>query len=110
MASAQPRLTKDQLELLRRRLEEERTRLVAVLRAPLPAVDEERSELEETAQREAEQSDRLRLLDRERELLADVDRALARLREGRYGIDEETGEPIPYERLAAIPWARGRAD
>ena len=65
---------------------------------------------EETAQRETEQADRTRLLERERELLAEVERVLGRLRAGRYGIDEETGEPIPYERLVAIPWARGRAE
>jgi RNA polymerase-binding transcription factor len=109
VAKTEPTLTKDQLELLRRRLEEERSRILTVLRAPAGS-DEERSELEETAQRATEQSDRLRLIERERELLADVERALAKLRDGRYGIDEETGEPIPYARLAAIPWARGRAD
>ena len=38
--------------------------------------------------------------------LAEVDAALQRLASGTYGIDEETGEPIDPERLAAFPTAR----
>lgn len=112
MANAERRLTKEHLEALRRRLEEERSRIVTVLRASTATAvsDEERSEFEETAQRTAEQRDQLEVGERERALLADVERALEKLRTGTYGLDETTGEPIPYERLAAIPWARGRAD
>ena len=54
------------------------------------------------------------LADMERERMADtditdmlreIDAALARLDDGTYGIDEVTGEPIPIERLRALPWA-----
>jgi len=38
--------------------------------------------------------------------LAEVDAAFARLEDGTYGICEETGEPIPDERLEAMPAAR----
>ena len=38
--------------------------------------------------------------------LFEVDRALQRIRDGAYGFCEETGRPIPAERLRAIPWAR----
>lgn len=38
--------------------------------------------------------------------LAEVDAALARIRQGTYGICEITGEPISTERLRAIPWTR----
>jgi DnaK suppressor protein len=114
MANAEPTLTKAQLDLLRRRLEEERTRILAVLRTATATVsgasEEERSEFEEAAQRTAEQNDQLDIRERERALLAEVERALEKLRAGTYGADERTGEPIPYERLAAIPWARGRAE
>jgi DnaK suppressor protein len=109
MARAERGLTKDQLETLRRRLEDERRRIVGVLQASeanAPS-DEERSEFEETAQRSQEASDQLEIAERERALLADVERALAKLRSGTYGFDEKTGDPIPYERLAAVPWARG---
>lgn len=38
--------------------------------------------------------------------LAEVDAALRRLREGRYGICEDTGARIPAARLRALPWTR----
>ncbi|MEO6652578.1 MAG: TraR/DksA C4-type zinc finger protein [Ilumatobacteraceae bacterium] len=37
--------------------------------------------------------------------IALVDRALARLDDGEYGICQVCGEPIPEPRLEAIPWA-----
>ena len=40
--------------------------------------------------------------------LAEIDAALERLHRtpDRFGICEDTGEPIPFERLDVIPWAR----
>lgn len=40
--------------------------------------------------------------------LEEIDDALRRLYEepGRFGICEQTGDPIPLERLEIIPWAR----
>jgi len=38
--------------------------------------------------------------------LLEIELALARIEEGRYGICEETEEPIEPERLKAIPWTR----
>jgi DnaK suppressor protein len=35
-----------------------------------------------------------------------VDRALLKMNEGCYGLCEETEEPIGYERLSVVPWAR----
>jgi DnaK suppressor protein len=110
MAHAEGRLGKARLDALRRRLEDERSRILAVLRTPTAASYDERSEPEEVAQRTAEQDERVQIADRERALLAEVERALEKLRAGTYGLDEWTGEPIPYERLAVIPWARGVAD
>jgi DnaK suppressor protein len=40
-----------------------------------------------------------------REQLAAVERAEERLRQGRFGISVESGEPIPDERLEAMPTA-----
>ena len=110
MAHAGRRLTKEQLAALRRRLEGESRRIQALLRAPTAASYDERSEPEEVAQRTAEQDARVEIADRERALLAEVQHALEKLRNGTYGLDERTGQPIAYERLAAVPWARGAAD
>ena len=38
--------------------------------------------------------------------LGEVEAALRRLREGRYGICEDTGARIPAARLRALPWTR----
>jgi RNA polymerase-binding transcription factor DksA len=38
--------------------------------------------------------------------LFEIDSALNRLREGTYGICEETGRPISEARLRAVPWTR----
>jgi len=48
---------------------------------------------------------------RESEELAQIDEALQRLYEtpDKFGIDENTGKPIPLERLEIIPWARTSA-
>jgi DnaK suppressor protein len=101
-------LTKSQLEELRRRLEEERARILRLLAKPgqgAPQRDQE-TELEEAAQRETERAHEREIQARERALLAEVERALGKLDAGRYGESEKTGDPIPYERLAAVPWAR----
>ena len=59
------------------------------------------------AEQVIEQDSALRLGDFDQALLADVERALAKIEAGNYGRSEATGEPIPRERLEAIPWARG---
>ena len=50
------------------------------------------------------------LLQQHGKTIDEIDAALARIRDGRYGISETTGEPIPYERLRLIPWARTGVD
>jgi RNA polymerase-binding transcription factor DksA len=40
-----------------------------------------------------------------RQTVADIDAALARMRNGTYGYSVVSGRPIPRERLEAIPWA-----
>ncbi|PWM28075.1 MAG: hypothetical protein DBX55_10540 [Verrucomicrobia bacterium] len=46
------------------------------------------------------------LLSSERELIREIDAAVDRMRRGVYGVCEFTGDPIPDERLAAIPFTR----
>ncbi len=38
--------------------------------------------------------------------LQEIDAALRRIETGRYGVSEESGEPIAFERLDVVPWAR----
>jgi RNA polymerase-binding transcription factor DksA len=38
--------------------------------------------------------------------LYEIEAALKRIEDGTYGVCELTGEPIPWERLEAIPWTR----
>ncbi len=105
-------LTRTQRDTLRRRLEDERARILRVLQALGTAGPEPDREIEteEAAQRETERTHDLEVEGRERALLAEVDHALARMGEGSYGLSEETGEPIPFPRLLAVPWARRGSD
>ena len=48
----------------------------------------------------------LRLGDRESQMVADIDQALLRIKEGSYGICIRCGKPIDERRLEAIPTAR----
>jgi len=45
------------------------------------------------------------LIENERGMLAQIEGALAKLEDGTYGLSEQSGEPIPRERLDAIPYA-----
>lgn len=45
-----------------------------------------------------------------RAAIEEIDQALARLDDGTYGICRVSGEPIPEERLEAIPWATERVE
>lgn len=44
------------------------------------------------------------------EMIDEIDHALAKFDDGTYGICEVSGEPIPEERLEAIPWAREKVE
>jgi RNA polymerase-binding protein DksA len=53
-----------------------------------------------------EQEFTLRLVDKDRQLLREINHALAKIRDGTYGICEGTGKPIGKARLEVKPWAR----
>ena len=53
-----------------------------------------------------EMENTLGLMDSERKLLVEIEDALARIEDGTYGICEGSNQPIPKERLKAIPWAK----
>jgi len=62
------------------------------------------------AERQIEQAEALRIGAFDAALLADIDHALAKLEAGTFGTSEESGLPIPFDRLSAIPWARRTFD
>lgn len=56
--------------------------------------------------RALQESEFLRMNERLRKQLVEIEMALARIESGHYGVCEETEEPIEQERLLAIPWTR----
>lgn len=52
----------------------------------------------------------LSILSHEQSAINEVDAAIKRILEGKYGVCEETGKPIPATRLRAVPWTRYRKD
>ena len=44
------------------------------------------------------------------EMIEEIDHALTKFEGGTYGICEVSGDPIPEERLEAIPWAREKVE
>ena len=113
-------LTDAQRRHLEHRLQEERTRLQRDLNRSL-AVQQQNDEQDragdlskfpfhpadigtDTIDSELETSNETRM---SREL-AEIDAALERLYRTpeRFGICEDTGRPIPFERLDIVPWAR----
>jgi DnaK suppressor protein len=59
----------------------------------------------DVAEVQVERATRNTLTEGERAQLAQVNRALAKLADGSYGLSDLTGEPIPLARLEALPWA-----
>src|SRR5712664_3268127 len=60
----------------------------------------------ERAERTEEEEELLDLADQESTLLSQINRALGKMDKGIYGLSEQSGLPIPLERLRAVPWAR----
>jgi RNA polymerase-binding protein DksA len=100
-------LTSEQLDELRKLLIAERDRLRA-RRGRTPdeeLVGEVRDEPDRAAT-EARWDVELRIGTHERERLAELQAALERMDAGKYGICEETGDPIPFARLRSEPTTR----
>lgn len=102
-------LTQAQLQELRRALEEKRQSLLTRLGKD----SEARTNAAETEADYMDQAEQARDLDdraqrsvRETVLLEQLDHALRKFEDGTYGLSEESGEPIGYGRLRALPWAR----
>lgn len=105
-------LDSSQREVLRKKLLEERTKLSARHSSELRASEGLRSEVEDegdAASRANGEDALVSLAEVDHRRLREIERALAKFELGTYGLDEETGEPIEFARLAIIPWARRSA-
>jgi DnaK suppressor protein len=102
-------LSVDDLAHFRQRLEEERKRLQSRLtRHTTDLLTEEEGLTEEVdlANRQADRATQMKLVDKERKLLSQIEHALGKFGEGDYGICEGTGDNINRKRLELRPWTR----
>jgi DnaK suppressor protein len=113
-AGRQPRahpdseLGEEQTETLYRMLVEKQQSLLEGRRRHLDMgrfTTERITESEEAAAWDTSQSTLIDLAETERRLLLQIERALRKMHDGTYGVSEESGEPIGFDRLKAIPWA-----
>lgn len=103
-----------QLKMLKMKLGELRDEILRSIETKTQHVLRHAIDLENTLQGDdAEVAEKQRLsnanlqeLEFLKSRLSLVDRALLKMREGVYGICEETEEPIGFERLQVVPWAR----
>jgi len=50
------------------------------------------------------------MVEQHQQIIMEIDAAFGRLKSGTYGVSETTEEPIDYNRLVLVPWARVGAD
>jgi DnaK suppressor protein len=105
-------LTRAQRDMLRAGLDRAREAALAELREGEASARSAENEPEpmDAAELAREQGDGALFIARARERLFEIDAALDRMRAGTYGVSERSGDPIGYDRLAAVPWARLGAD
>jgi len=100
-----------EIERFRTRLERERENV----RAHISALRQGLALPEDASDTQGDQSDdatklysheeTLNEIERSQTLLTQVDKALQRIADGTYGFSEVSGQPIPLERLEALPYA-----
>jgi DnaK suppressor protein len=106
--SDEPFMNEKQQEYFRRKLKAWRDELLEdyeETRVNLSTADKRAGDFADAASDEADRALELRTRDRERKLIAKIDEALERLKEGTYGYCVETGKPIGLARLEARPTA-----
>jgi DnaK suppressor protein len=112
--SARPHshLSAADLDHLRTALRKKRDELLAAQRsshADQRGIAADEIEDGDVAERMIEQEAALRIGAFDASLLTEVERALKKIDDGGYGVSEDSGAPIPLERLTAVPWARRTA-
>ncbi len=108
-------MTPAEIERFRTRLEREYARLREQL-----AILEQQLDFDETGDVPSDPADAATVLVDQEELLGQtvqlqaiavqIEKALARIADGTYGISEVSGKPIPMERLEALPYATTLVD
>lgn len=93
-------------EKLERERAAARARVQRVIEQARAGSDDVRGDAADRAMGAAETAALVSAAERERALLRDIERALAKLDAGEFGICEGTGEPIEPLRLLARPWTR----
>jgi DnaK suppressor protein len=104
----EPFMNEMQQEYFRRKLKNWRDELLEdyeETRERLSSADGRSVDLFDMASDEIDRALELRTRDRERKLLAKIDQALERLKDGTYGYCTETGQPLSLARLEARPTA-----
>jgi DnaK suppressor protein len=101
-------LTATQIAKLRARLLAERARLRGdeSTLTPVREADVRAADPMDEAESNVVQHEALGRAAHDRSHLADIERALAKIDAGTFGVSELSGEPIDYARLEAVPWAR----
>ena len=102
-------LTPDHLRTLRQMLLTKRKEVILNIEKHVNAVTEDSDALPDEmdiASRQSEQAYYLRIADKEKKLLKQIDGALAKFERGTFGICEGTDEPIGVKRLFLRPWTR----
>ena len=103
-----PFMCKEQLTYFKLKLEKWRSDVMSdseKTRESLQKNNTPEADIADRASTETERSLELRTRDRQRKLLAKINAALARIKDGSYGYCIETGEPIGLKRLDARPIA-----
>jgi DnaK suppressor protein len=104
----EPFMNEQQQAYFKKKLLEWKADILRANRETLQNLHEDTSQHSDIADRASAETDKsleLRARDRQRKLVAKIDEALDRLREGSYGYCLETGEPIGLKRLDARPIA-----
>jgi DnaK suppressor protein len=106
-------LSKDELSYFEKRLLQLKEETIQMAEASQPLAFEDDGELTsydnhlaDSATQLEEREKQRALHDTANNLLEEVNEALGRINTGTYGICVDTGEPIPYERLKALPYAK----
>lgn len=105
---SEPFMNEQQLRYFEKQLHDWRNEILAESQDTLNQLQDgpiREPDLNDRASSETDWSIELRTRDRQRKLIAKIDSALRRIKEGEYGYCQVTGEPISLARLRARPIA-----